>query len=55
MFQYNADYVHNETGWGNGAEWARIPDRRVVRNNLHTRIKSAPAATLELVCGQLVE
>ena len=47
MFQYSADYVHNETGWGNGADWPKIPDRRVVRNNLHARARTpTPIPTL---------
>ena len=29
MFTYNPDYVHNEEGYANGADWTRIPDRRV--------------------------
>ena len=29
MFGYSADYVHNEERYGNGADWTRIPDRRV--------------------------
>lgn len=29
MYQYSADYVHNEEGWRNGTDWSRIPDRRV--------------------------